>query len=726
MSQLANGPAGLASRRPSFPRLMGLAVLVLAGVACVYGAWRWQAGQGAVAQEPGQSQDERRGPEVPVSAAGEITHTADKPAPADTKDPDDRRTLAPELEGGVAWLNTAGPIRLKDLRGKVVLLDFWTFCCINCMHVMPDLARLEKKYPNELVVIGVHSAKFDEEKDSESIRKAILRYEISHPVVNDANLKIWSAYGVQSWPTFCLIDPEGYVLGTTSSEGKYDVLDRAIGEVIKVHRAKKTLNERPLRFELARYQDKGDSPLFFPGKVLADVRGERLFIADSTHHHIVITGLDGKKVAVAGAGQAGRADGPFDKACFNDPQGMALRGSTLYVADRKNHLIRALDLKARTVKTVAGTGEQDRDSRKDKGPGLKVGLNSPWDLCLVGDTLYIAMAGHHQIWAYDVNRDFIESFAGLGYEYIHDGPAAEACFAQPSGLASDGKTLYVADSEGSAVRAISLADKEVKTIVGVADRDLFRFGDMDGVGDKVRLQHALGVAYRAGKLYVADTYNSKIKVLDPERRSCTTLVGEADGWLVGPLFKEPGGLSVAGDKLYVADTNGHRIRVVDLKTRAVRTLALQGVEAPKPVVRARRPVFPDPVRTTVGQTTVPADGELTLQITLRVPRGSRLNPQAKMAYVVEALPGARASWSETRTVPEVKRVFSLTVPAGKLAGTPGLRLSLVYYECAEGSAAICRVKSQIWEVPLRFDAKATNRVIQLSGAGVEKNGKKPG
>ena len=719
MSQVANRPAVAGPRRTLFRWLMGLGVLLLVGLACVVGVHLWQDSRGTAAAEPRQAHDQ-------APAADETGKTDEKPVAANKKDTANGRIRAPELDGGVAWLNTAGPIHLKDLRGKVVLLDFWTFCCINCMHVMPDLAKLEKKYPNELVVIGVHSAKFNEEKDSDSIRKAILRYEISHPVVNDADLKIWSAYDVQSWPTFWLIDPEGYLVGSTSSEGQYEVLDRAIAEVVKIHRAKKTLNDRPLRFELARYREQGSSPLFFPGKVLADAGSRRLFIADSTHHRIVITDLDGKKIAVAGAGEPGRADGPFDKAGFNDPQGMALKGDTLYVADRKNHLIRALDLKARTVKTIAGTGEQDRDSRRHKGAPLKVGLNSPWDLCLVEDTLYIAMAGHHQVWALDLNKDSIAAFAGYGYEFIHDGSLDKACFAQPSGLASDGKTLYVADSEGSAIRAVSLADGEVKTLVGVVDRDLFRFGDVDGVGDKVRLQHALGVAFHAGNLYVADTYNSKIKVLDPRKRRCTTLAGEQAGWLVGTVFREPGGLSLAGEKLYVADTNAHRIRVVDLKTRVVRTLVLQGVEAPKPALARRRPVFPHPVRTRLGRTTVPEDGELTLQIKLLLPRGAKLNPQAKMAYVVEALPGTKSSWSETKTVPDVKPVFSLTVPAGKLAGTPGLRLSLVYYECGEGSAAICRIKSQIWEVPLQFDASAKNRVIQLSGAAVEKNEKKPG
>ena len=487
-------------------------------------------------------------------------------------------TPAPELTGGTDWLNTAGPIQLKDLRGKVVVLDFWTLCCINCIHTLPDLARLEKKYANQVVVIGVHSAKFDNEKNSESIRKAILRYEISHPVVNDANMKIWRAYGVQSWPTLFLIDPEGMAVGKGSGEGLYEALDEAIPKLVKVHRAKKTLNERPIKFELARSHERGDSPLFFPGKVLADAAGKRLFIADSTHHRVVITDLDGKKIAVAGTGKPGKKDGRFEEAAFNDPQGMALRGDTLYVADRKNHLIRALDLKAQTVQTVAGTGEQGT-SRRAGGAALQTGLNSPWDLCLLGDTLYMALAGNHQIWTFDLARGRVAPYAGNGRENIVDGPLEDACFAQPSGLTTDGKTLFVADSEVSAIRAVPLDGRgEVQTLVG---EGLFEFGDDDGVGRDVRLQHALGVAFHQGMVYLADTYNSKIKVLDPDKRSCTTFLGERGGWLNAPLFNEPGGLSFAGDKLYVADTNGHRIQVVDLKTRVVSTLRLQGVEAPK-------------------------------------------------------------------------------------------------------------------------------------------------
>lgn len=499
------------------------------------------------------------------------------PSCASAETPDKPRPPAPGLDGGVAWLNTASPLKLEDMKGRVVVLDFWTLCCINCIHTLPDLAKLEAKYPGVLVVIGVHTPKFDNEKNTESIKKAILRYEVKHPVVNDADHKIWRRYGVRSWPTLVLIDPDGNYIGTASGEGNFEVLDLYIGKLVKAAKAKGTLKEEPLDFKLER--ETVATPLSFPGKVLADAASNRLFIADSTHHRIVITNLEGQKIDVAGSGVEGFQDGSFEDARFSDPQGMALIGDTLYVADRKNHSLRALDLKNRKVAVAAGVGEQDRHDRMGGGEALKTGLNSPWDLLLHDGKIYIAMAGHHQIWTYDVQKKYVLPFAGTGREDIEDGPLRKAAFAQPSGLASDGTLLYVADSEVSAIRAVPFDPAGlVKTVVG---EGLFEFGDVDGQGDKVRLQHALGVAYKDGKLYVADTYNSKIKLIDPKERTCTTFLG-------GPetkLFNEPGGVSIAGDKMYVADTNNHRIQVVDLKTKQTHPLPLVGVEPPSATKR---------------------------------------------------------------------------------------------------------------------------------------------
>ena len=500
---------------------------------------------------------------------------------------------APEFPQGFTWLNTDRPLSLKDLRGRVVVLDFWTYCCINCQHILPDLAYLEEKYADRPVtVIGVHSAKFKNEQDPAQIRHAILRHEITHPVVVDEDHRIWQAYGVRGWPTLVMIDPRGYLLGSVSGEGHRDLLDRVIGEVLEAYREDGTLSDQPLVTGLER--DAAEiTALSYPGKVLADAPGDRLFIADSGHHRLVIARLDGTPLEVIGTGQPGAEDGPFETATFRGPQGMALVGDRLYVADSENHLIRCVDLRARTAVTVAGTGEQAR-SRATGGPARGIALNSPWDLAAVGDALYIAMAGLHQLWRLDLPTGQVRVFAGSGAEARYDGPtlvvdatgrsrdaSMPAAFAQPSGLATDGRTLWVADSEISAIRAVALSTQPwVTTLAG---GDLFAFGDQDGVGDRVRLQHPLGVAYADGVVYIADTYNHKIKRLDPAARSVISVFGDGtpgDEMGERPRFREPGGLSVAGDRLYIADTDNQRICVADLPSGAVRVLDLAGLCAP--------------------------------------------------------------------------------------------------------------------------------------------------
>jgi thiol-disulfide isomerase/thioredoxin len=127
---------------------------------------------------------------------------------------------------GLDWINTARPLQPSDLRGKFVLLDFWTYCCINCMHVLPEVKKLEKGYRNELVVIGVHSAKFEGERDTQNITEAVLRYQIEHPVVNDSQLIIWKRFGIRAWPTLALIDPEGYAIWAKSGESAWRTATR--------------------------------------------------------------------------------------------------------------------------------------------------------------------------------------------------------------------------------------------------------------------------------------------------------------------------------------------------------------------------------------------------------------------------------------------------------------------------------------------------------------------
>jgi thiol-disulfide isomerase/thioredoxin len=481
---------------------------------------------------------------------------------------------APELSGAVAWLNVPAPLSLGALRGKVVLLDFWTYGCINCIHILPDLKKLEARFPNELVVIGVHAAKFPNEQATENIRQIIRRYEIAHPVANDAEFRIWRAYTVRAWPSRVIIDPAGYIVGAASGEGNYEGFEQAIEAVIRVFDERGEMNRQPLATALEA-EGVSETALKFPGKVLA--HGDRLYVADSNHNQVVVAALDGRLVERIGSGHAGTSDGGFAVARFHKPQGLAMVDGRLWVADTENHLLRQVDFGERVVTTAAGIGQQCMWEERG-GKATTVALNSPWDLVPHGGLVFIAMAGPHQIWMQDVAHGILWPYAGSGREARADGAIDEAAFAQPSGLAVDGQTLYVADAESNVIRAISLPPaNQVATLCG---GDLFEFGDKDGGGDDVRLQHPLGVATHDGRVVIADTYNHKIKLLNPKTRTVSTLAGNGkpghrDGAGKKAQFYEPGGVSVLGDTIYVADTNNHAIRAVDARSGVVSTVHIR-------------------------------------------------------------------------------------------------------------------------------------------------------
>ncbi|HEV8672821.1 MAG TPA: thioredoxin-like domain-containing protein [Methylomirabilota bacterium] len=622
---------------------------------------------------------------------------------------------APELDGGIGWLNVARPLTLADLRGKVVLLDFWTYGCINCLHVIPDLKRLEAKYGPALVVIGVHSAKFKNEGEVERMRQAVLRYGREHPIVNDRDFRIWRAYGVRAWPTLVVIDADGDLIGGVEGEGHYEGLDRVIGILIADAKARGALDETPIPLALEKYR-LGPSLLAFPGKILADPQADRLFIADTNHNRIVIARRDGQVLHTVGGPDAGRRDGSFAEARFDHPQGLALAGGALYVADRENHLIRKLDLAARRVSTVAGTGSQSH-ARDARGPALDIGLNSPWDLVAHQSTLYIAMAGPHQLWALDLASGQIRPYAGSGSEDLTDGPLAEAELAQPSGITTDGKRLYFADSEASAIRSADLDPAgEVRTLVGTG---LFEFGDVDGHGGAVRLQHPLGVAFHAGKLYVADTYNHKVKVVEPGPGRVATFAGDgAPGHVDGKAarFFEPGGLSVAAGKLYVADTNNHAVRVADLATHQVTTLVLRGLTAPSVAATDLSDVLADTARPTLPAAAVRPGGDGALLLDIRLPAGYKLNPGTPFVYRVRevtgaglAVPGGEGEKSLERPSLPVR----IPLRVGASEGEGRITLSTTFFYCRTDGQGACLIQTAVFEQPIRIAADAPGRELTI-------------
>ncbi len=476
------------------------------------------------------------------------------------------------------WLNTDRPLSLEDLKGHVVILDFWTYCCINCMHTLPDLEWIEKKYRGKpVVVVGVHSAKFYNEQEVENIREAIARYEISHPVIADRNMEIWQSYGVSGWPTLVVVDPRGNVVYQQSGEGQRENLDDVISVLLE--RNKEMLAKEPIT--IRRPAGAPSRTLSYPGKLSVSPDGGMLAVSDSNHNRVlVIDARSGKIIHKVGSGARGLQDGSFEQAHFFRPQGVLWVGEKIFVADTENHALREIDLKSGAVKTLAGNGRQGYWIQSAR-EGRTTQLSSPWDLAYDSGFIFIAMAGLHQIWAYHLETNIIGPFAGSGYEDIVDGSLEEAQFAQPSGLSISGGNLFVADSEVSAVRRIDLDRKIVQTVVG---EGLFVFGHRDGPFDSARFQHPLGVSCGDNnRIYVADTYNHAIRLLDLAGRKVTTLVGRPEMKAVCNIddpscdtlgLYEPGDVKVHGNTLYIADTNNHLIRMYDLEKKVLRTLVV--------------------------------------------------------------------------------------------------------------------------------------------------------
>lgn len=469
------------------------------------------------------------------------------------------KTNAPNFTANTPWLNTQQPYNIADFKGHPVILDFWTLGCINCIHIQPDLKKLEQAYPN-LVIVGVHSAKFSGERTSEKILKASKRYDISHPIVNDSTMALWKAYGVRAWPTLVVITPDGKQVAKVEGEGHYQELDSLLGIITKAYANQPYYKTD--KFAFAYKPDQNPTTgLNFAAKLLTDSATNTLYISDSNNNRIVATTPTGKIIFTVGTGTPGFADGTFATAQFKRPMGMALQGNLLYVADRENHAIRVIDLSKKTVKTLLGLGQQAPSRMKSiKQPGR---LSSPWDLALLPNgNLGIAMAGFHQLWQYNFSTQTATQLAGSGREDIFDAPAAEAQLAQPTAMVSVGNAVYFIDAETSALRV--LENDKVKTLVG---KGLFTFGDKDGPATTALLQHPQGIAYLNSKLYIADTYNDKIKVFDLKTNTLSTLKG-----LENTKLNNPADVKILGNTLYIADTDNSRILVYDLTKSTVSPL----------------------------------------------------------------------------------------------------------------------------------------------------------
>ncbi|XP_017338651.1 NHL repeat-containing protein 2 isoform X1 [Ictalurus punctatus] len=670
----------------------------------------------------------------------------------------------PDFEKGLEWLNTEGPLSLeRELSGKVVVLDFFTYCCINCMHILPDLHKLEQLHTvkDGLVVVGVHSAKFPNEKVSQNICSAVLRYGITHPVVNDSDARLWNELEVSCWPTLVILGPRGNLLFSLVGEGHREHLFLFTAGALKHYGQQGLLRDHAVEKKLLK-DSLPPSILSFPGKVAVDPKSKNLAIADTGHHRVLVVTSTGDVLYCVGGPESGKQDGDLSKARFNSPQGIFMKGDTVYVADTENHLIRKIDLSERRVTTLAGIGIQGTD-KVGGAMGLQQPISSPWDIVLgtAGGTkdnvLWIAMAGTHQIWALfledgklpkgsEYKKGECVRFAGSGNEENRNNAyPVKAGLAQPSGLTSATEEpwscLFIADSESSTIRSLSLSDGAVKHVVG-GERDplnLFAFGDVDGKGVDAKLQHPLGVAWDASKslLYVADSYNHKIKVVDPKTKQCRVLAGTGEPSNVfGPSFaetgfNEPGGLCVAeGDTLiYIADTNNHHIKVLDLETKTVSMFPISVVEvdssfAPAASTAAivKVPKLPKsaPVLN-MPMLPVSAGQVIDIHLSLTLPAGTKLTKNAPSFWSLSA---EGNEWllqghSVTGSIADLSQplFITCTIPPHLQTHDPTLTLNAWVYCClSEGGA--CMMKAVSFRQPLHIDSTRKEGTVPVTLAHV--------
>jgi len=615
---------------------------------------------------------------------------------------------APEFPAGHTWFNVTHPLTIAELRGKVVVLDFWTLGCINCQHIVPDLHRLEAEFGNAVAVIGVHSGKYDREHADDSVREATIRLQLGHPVVNDPDFTIWTSYGASAWPTIVVIDPAGQIVGVHEGEGVYDAVQPAVKQLIDEFDAKGEVVRTPLPLDLEAAPIASDF-LTFPGTVLADETGGRLFVADSGNNRILVSGLDGALQKAIGSGKEGLKDGRSDVAQFNQPQGLALSedGGTLYVADTRNHALRGVDLATGEVKTIAGTGERAQSVSTAPQPGTEVALASPWGLQLIGDKLFVTMAGSHTISGYDTKAGTIQHFLGSGLEGVSDGvPPVQPSLAQPNQITSNGgRNLFWVDPESSAVRKYDLGAQKLTTLVGTG---LFDFGDRDGSPDGrsgAQLQHPQGITYVNGTLYVADTYNHKIRAVDPTSGFVTTVAGtstpgDADGAGTSATFDEPGGISAAKGKLYIADTNNNAIRVLDLASGDVSTLQLTNLAVAATGLQGRT------LKTSLEPQTV-NPSTTTLRLKLKAPEGYHLNNLAPSQLTLSTSDGTAFSPGKTDVTFSTNDMsVEVSVPVTASAGQAIVSAVGQVYYCRLGEDAICLVDQVDIALPLTVSSVA--------------------
>ncbi|XP_017886352.1 NHL repeat-containing protein 2 isoform X2 [Ceratina calcarata] len=621
-----------------------------------------------------------------------------------------------DFQAGLEWFNVTEELSIyRHLTGKIIILDFFTYCCINCMHILPDLDALEKRFSitDGLVVVGVHSAKFSNERESQKLLSAVQRYNINHPVVNDATLSTWRNLGISCWPTLVMIGPSGELLAVFVGEGHRDELILYVDVALRYFKSLKKIRDNDIPLQLARHLlpvAGNGSDLLFPGKLelFRNEQGERLIVSDTGNNRILVSDTSGNVECVIGGCNPGLKDGAYENAQFNAPQGVCALGDSIYVADNENHAIRKIDMLKKTVTTITGTGVQGHDYVGGK-VGTEQAISSPWDVAVYEyehekrtvPVLLIAVAGTHQIWAYFFeetvwwkNRTYkagtCAAIVGSGREENRNNAYPHAAgLAQPSGLVvvQEKKLVYFADSESSSIRRVDLTNGRVSAVCG-ANRDpadLHDYGDSDGANFTAKLQHPLGVAWhlKDNAVYVADTYNHKIKRIDAATGYCETVYGDGKPGPGKFSFDEPSGIAVSPEKdlLYVADVNNHAIKVIDIRKKSIATLPIK--------VPVTEIVENDSGNTYLFDTTISENGgELTITFDVVFFESElKLNVDAPQKWTVKDLPGTNngdnSGWTCAVSNGELATPVSIKIPEGNGISEVHITLNIVACKTTE-------------------------------------------
>lgn len=468
-------------------------------------------------------------------------------------------------ENNSKWLNSSRKIESSDLKNRVILLDFWSYACVNCLNMIPEIKKLETEFGNRLTVIGVHSGKFNNEKNDESIKKAIIKNDVSHLVVNDSEFKIWNGFKISSWPTFVLIDAKGRVVKKYDGKISAEDLRKDIKKLISKYKYRLNNERLPIVLEKNRVVD---YILKFPGEIIFAQnfsykninKANVLIIANTGKNKILVTNLNGNILLEIGSGDVGFDDGDFYSASFNSPRGLLFKNNNLYIADTSNHALRKINFTDGKVSTLIGNGKRG-EVVKQSDRADKISLSSPFDLAFFPDknNIVISNSGTNQLLKYNTSSNTVTPFAGNGSKGLINGAYPNNSLAQPSGLSSYGEQLYFVDAESSSLRSISKSGV-VKTLIG---NGLSEFGYKGGKKDEALMQHPVGIIAFDKEIYIADTHNHAIRRYNIKTGELSTYSGGERGDNINggkrTQYDEPEAITYFADRFYIVDSNNNRI-----------------------------------------------------------------------------------------------------------------------------------------------------------------------